>query len=271
MSTGDKKVRLDALLVERGFAESIANAGAIIMSGSVFIDGARARSAGQSISPYASIEVRGKQDFVSRGGIKLKKALDFFSISPAGKVCIDCGASTGGFTDCLLQAGAQMVYAVDVGYGQLAWSIRSDPRVVAMERTNIRFVKPEMFKFSPELAAIDVSFISLALVLPVVRQILPGNGEALCLVKPQFEAERGSVGSKGVVRDRAAHISVLEKFIADAAQSGYAVKGLTYSPVMGPEGNIEYLGWLKCSGESAPVDISAVVSESYASHMPHKE
>jgi len=183
-------------------------------------------------------------EYVSRGGQKLEKALDFFNVSIENKVCLDSGASTGGFTDCLLKRGAKLVYAIDVGYGQLAWSLRTDKRVLTMERTNIRYVTPDMLEIIPELAVIDVSFISLALVLPVIRNLLTDPADAICLIKPQFEAGKGKVGKKGVVRDPDIHKEVLDKFIENAEKSGFSVKGLTYSPVKGPKGNIEYLGWL---------------------------
>ena len=202
-------------------------------------------------------------DYVSRGGQKLEKALRYFKISPEGKVCIDCGASTGGFTDCLLQKGARLVYAVDVGYGQLAWSLRNDQRVITMERTNIRYVTPDMLGEKPELAVIDVSFISLALVLPPVRKLMPEICEVVCLIKPQFEAGRGKVGKKGVVRDPETHREVLDTFILNAEKSGFMIKGITYSPVKGPKGNIEYLGRLDSQGDSVPIDTKKVVSESH--------
>ena len=257
------KIRLDVLLAERGLAESRERAKAIIMSGGVFIDGRRADKPGMQVSRDTEIEVRSAPEYVSRGGQKLEKALMLFAISPKNKVCIDCGASTGGFTDCLLKNGARLVYAVDVGYGQLAWSIRNDPRVVVMERTNIRKATPDMFALQPELAVIDVSFISLALVLPVVRTLLNEDGETLCLIKPQFEAGRESVGKKGVVRDPQTHKTVLDAFIRHAGSSGFCVKGLTFSPIRGPEGNIEYLAWLRRTGESGGIDTAAVVAESH--------
>ena len=257
------KTRLDVLLFERGLAESRERAKAVIMSGSVFVDGNRADKPGVQVAADANVEVRGGLEYVSRGGRKLEKALKTFGVSPEGKVCVDCGASTGGFTDCLLKNGAGLVYAIDVGYGQLAWSIRTDPRVVTMERTNIRYVTPDMLEAKPELAVIDVSFISLALVLPVIRELLTQDGEAICLIKPQFEAGRDKVGKKGVVRDPRTHRSVLEAFIQDAAGLGFLVRGLTYSPVRGPEGNIEYLGWLCRQGEEGEFDVGALVTESH--------
>ncbi|MDR0491131.1 MAG: TlyA family RNA methyltransferase [Oscillospiraceae bacterium] len=257
------KIRLDILLFERGLAESRERAKAVIMSGKVFIGGIRAEKPGMKFDPYVDVDVRGGCQYVSRGGQKLEKALSFFGVSPKGKVCIDCGASTGGFTDCLLKNGAKLVYAVDVGYGQLAWSLRSDPRVVAMDRTNVRFMKPDMIEIKPSLAVIDVSFISLGLVLPAARGLLAGDGEAICLIKPQFEAGREKVGKKGVVRDPATHKEVLDTFLVNSEQSGFCAKGLSFSPVKGPEGNIEYLGWLGCSGEWRVFDTEAVVIESH--------
>ena len=203
-------------------------------------------------------------EYVSRGGQKLEKALDYFEVSPDGKVCIDCGASTGGFTDCLLKRGAKLVYAVDVGYGQLAWTLRTDERVITMERTNIRYVTPDMLEIKPELAVIDVSFISLALVLPVVRKLMADPApEAICLIKPQFEAGKGKVGKKGVVRDPETHKEVLGAFIENAEKSGFKVKDITYSPVKGPKGNIEYLGWLGNNGDSINIDINEIVKQSH--------
>jgi len=267
MAELSKKTRLDVLLTERGLAESRERAKAIIMSGNVYIGGARADKPGMQVACDTPVEVRGGPEYVSRGGLKLEKALRAFGVAPEGKVCIDCGASTGGFTDCLLKNGAQMVYAVDVGYGQLAWSIRNDPRVVTMERTNIRYVRPDMLKTKPELAVIDVSFISLSLVLPVVRELLEASGEVLCLIKPQFEAGRENVGKKGVVRDPDTHKAVLEAFIRYAEESGFAVKGITFSPVKGPEGNIEYLGYLTLAGGSKAIDTAAIVSDSHLNAM----
>ena len=238
------KTRLDVLLAERGLIESRERAKTVIMCGNVFVAGNRADKPGMQVDPGVSIDIRSVPEYVSRGGQKLEKALKVFGTSPEGKVCIDCGASTGGFADCLLKNGARLVFAVDVGYGQLAWSLRNDPRVVTMERTNIRHVTVDMFEIKPEIAAIDLSFISLSLVLPVVCGLLTDGGEALCLIKPQFEAGRGSVGKKGVVRDPETHKSVLDSFIEYSAKSGFTVKGITFSPVRGPEGNIEFLGWL---------------------------
>ncbi|MBO4831028.1 MAG: TlyA family RNA methyltransferase [Oscillospiraceae bacterium] len=258
------KKRLDVLLFEKGLCESRERAKTTIMSGVVFVDGQRADKPGTPVSEDSDIEVRGAAiEYVSRGGLKLEKALREFGVSPEGRTCIDCGASTGGFTDCLLKGGAVKVYAVDVGYGQLAWSIRSDPRVVVMERTNIRYVTPEQIPDRPTLAVIDVSFISLKLVLPVVRQILAEDGEVLCLIKPQFEAGRDKVGKKGVVREASTHVEVLRSFMQYAREAGFGVLGLTFSPIKGPEGNIEYLGYLRAGAEGRVQDAETVVEKSH--------
>jgi len=263
------KKRLDVLMFEKGLAESREKARALIMSGIVFVDGARVDKPGSQTAESAGIEVRGEQlRYVSRGGLKLEKALKVFDISPQGKVCLDCGASTGGFTDCLLQNGAARVYAIDVGYGQLAWKLRSDERVVCMERTNIRYVTPGDLPETADMAVIDVSFISLAIVLPAVKRLIKEGADVACLVKPQFEAGKDKVGKKGVVRDPEVHGEVLEKFLNDAAESGFVVKGLDYSPVRGPEGNIEYLAHLvseKQTAERVPAfDIPALVKASHS-------
>lgn len=240
-----KKERLDVLLQNKGLAESRSKAQAIIMEGLVFVAGQRVDKPGTPIDPAAEIEVRGKLcPYVSRGGLKLEKALDFFGVVPQDYVCSDSGASTGGFTDCLLQKGAKKVFAIDVGYGQLAWKIREDPRVVVMERTNIRNVTPEQIGEQLDLSVVDVSFISLKLVLPVIKSLLKPTGEVLCLIKPQFEAGKDKVGKKGVVRELSTHIEVLENFLVLADSLGFTVENLTYSPVKGPEGNIEFLGHL---------------------------
>ena len=257
------KTRLDALLVERGYAENLSTAKAIIMSGNVFVGGQKSDKPGLQIDNNADIIVREKKKFASRGGVKLEKALEYFSVSPKDRICIDCGASTGGFTDCLLKKGARLVYAVDVGYGLLEWSVRNDPRVMVMERTNVRFLTPGMFEFSPELAVIDLSFISLEIVLPVVRTILSEGSEVLCLIKPQFEADRADVGKKGVVSDSDIHTAVLGEFAHNARSSGYCVKGITFSPVKGPQGNIEFLGWLSTSGDSEEIDMRGIVAQAH--------
>lgn len=258
------KKRLDVLLFEKGLVPSRERAKATIMEGLVYINGQKADKPGENVPEDAQVEVRTNgKSFVSRGGKKIEKALGYFEIDPRGLVCMDIGASTGGFTDCLLQRGAVKVYSIDVGYGQLAWSLRQDPRVRCMERTNIRYVTPDMLEETPELAVIDVSFISLKLVLPVVAALLSEEGRAACLIKPQFEAGRGKVGKKGVVRDPAIHKEVLENFLENAHDAGFHVLGITYSPIKGPEGNIEYLGYLSKTEPEGEYDISAVIAESH--------
>jgi len=240
-----KKQRLDQLVFERGFTESRERAKTTIMSGIVYVNGQKVDKPGTPVAPDAEIEVRGNAlPYVSRGGFKLEKALKVFPVDPANKICIDCGASTGGFTDVLLKNGAAKVYAVDVGYGQLAWSIRTDPRVVCMERTNIRYVKPEDLGEPLDLSVVDVSFISLGIVLPAIKELLKENGQVLCLIKPQFEAGKEKVGKKGVVRDPAVHLEVLQNFVALAKRLEFTICDITFSPVKGPEGNIEFLGHL---------------------------
>ena len=259
-----KKERLDVLLTRMGLCDSRERAKAEIMSGSVFVNGQRADKPGMTYAEDAMIELRGTGvGFVSRGGLKLEKALSVFPVDPAGKVCMDCGASTGGFTDCLLKRGAIRVYAVDVGYGQLAWSLRTDPRVINMERTNARYLTPEDIPEKLDLAVIDVSFISLSLILPAVRDLLQPDGEIVCLIKPQFEAGRERVGKKGVVRDPAVHKDVLDSFLRTAASLGLHPVGLTWSPVRGPEGNIEYLGHLRMNDETCFFDTAALVAASH--------
>ena len=236
------KERLDVLLVSLGLAESRAKAQATIMAGEVYVNGQKADKSGMEVDITSNVEVRGSAcPYVSRGGLKLEKALKNFGVDPTGYVCSDSGASTGGFTDCLLQQGASKVFAIDVGYGQLAWKIRNDPRVVVMERTNIRYVTPEDLGQPLDLSVIDVSFISLSLVLPVVKTLLKPTGQVLCLIKPQFEAGKDKVGKKGVVRDAAVHEEVLQNFISLAKSLGFTIRNLTFSPVKGPEGNIEFL------------------------------
>ncbi len=258
------KTRLDQLVFEKNLAESREKAKALIMAGSVYVDGEKQTKPGTPVAPDAAVEVRGeKLPFVSRGGLKLQKALDVFGIDPSGYVCVDCGASTGGFTDCLLQRGAKHVYAVDVGYGQLAWSLRSDERVTVMERTNARSLTTDMFPERMDMAVMDMSFISLKLVLPAVKPLLKEAGQVVCLVKPQFEAGREKVGKKGVVRDPAVHREVLEDVLSAAEAMGFALAGLDFSPVRGPEGNIEYLAWLRTAGESVPVDCAELVRRSH--------
>lgn len=260
------KKRLDVLLVEQGYADSRTKAQAIIMSGMVYVQGQKADKPGVSYEENVSIEVRGAScPYVSRGGLKLEKALRDFHVEPKGFVCSDSGASTGGFTDCLLQQGASKVFAIDVGYGQLDWKIRSDPRVVVMERTNIRYVTPEQLGEPLDLSVIDVSFISLKIVLPVIKTLLkPGSGQVLCLIKPQFEAGKEKVGKKGVVRDPAVHKEVLDDFVALALSCGFTILGLTFSPVKGPEGNIEFLAHLTLQDKEGIVpDTGAVVQNAH--------
>ena len=240
------KKRLDVLLTERLYAETRSKAQAIIMSGNVYVNGQKADKPGMSFEETVDIEVRGAVcPYVSRGGLKLEKALRDFGVKPNGYVCSDSGASTGGFTDCLLQQGAKKVFAIDVGYGQLDWKIRSDERVVVMERTNIRYVTPEDLGEPLDLSVIDVSFIGLEIVLPTIKNLLkPECGQVLCLIKPQFEAGKENVGKKGVVRDPKIHKMVLDNFVSLVHNLGFRILGLTFSPVKGPEGNIEFLGHL---------------------------
>ena len=267
------KTRLDVLLVERGLQESRQKAQATIMSGLVFVKGQRVDKPGTAVPNDAEIEVRGNAlKYVSRGGLKLEKAMASFPIDLRDAVCGDIGASTGGFTDCMLQNGARKVYAVDVGYGQLAWSLRSDERVVCMERTNARYLTHEQIPEELDFASVDVSFISLKLVLPPLCGLLRQGGHVACLVKPQFEAGKEKVGKKGVVRDPAVHLEVLEHFLEHAKESGFTVLGLTYSPIRGPEGNIEYLGYLeKGDWQERAFDLKALVAESHETLKEHGE
>ena len=240
------KVRLDVLLVSRGLSESREKAKAVIMAGNVFVNGQREDKAGSMFDEKAEIEVRGhKLPYVSRGGLKLEKAVKSFKLSLEGKICMDVGSSTGGFTDCMLQNGARKVYAVDVGHGQLAWSLRNDERVVCMERTNIRYVTEREISEKIEFVSVDVSFISLGKVLPPVKALLAEDARLVCLIKPQFEAGREKVGKKGVVRDPAVHAEVITRVMDYAQDTGFVCLGLDFSPVKGPEGNIEYLLYLK--------------------------
>ena len=261
-----KKIRLDQLVYEQGFTESRERAKTTIMSGLVFVNGQRMDKPGTAIDPEAKIEVHGEAlPFVSRGGFKLDKALKVFPVDPAGKICIDCGASTGGFTDVLLQHDAAKVYAVDVGYGQLAWKLRTDERVVNLERCNLRYIDKEQIPDPIDLAVMDVSFISIRLVLPAVKQLLKPGADYICLIKPQFEAGREEVGKKGVVRDEGVHKRVVQEILEFAKSIGFSVQGLDFSPIKGPEGNIEYICHLK-NGEypKADIDVSAVVAASHA-------
>ena len=259
------KERLDVLLVEKGLCESRSRAQAVIMSGEVYVNGQKSDKPGTPTDVEAEIEIRGNAcPYVSRGGLKLEKALRDFGVDPTGLTCLDSGASTGGFTDCLLQNGAKQVFAIDVGYGQLAWSIRTDPRVVCMERTNIRYVTPEQLGTPVQLAGIDVSFISFRIVLPAVKALLSADGQIICLIKPQFEAGKENVGKKGVVRDPAVHQAVLNSFLQLADELQMTVCNLTFSPVKGPEGNIEFLGHLSMLPEGAVIpDTAALVTAAH--------
>lgn len=241
------KKRLDVLVYEKGYADSREKAKAIIMAGQVYVDNQKADKCGASYDEDVAIEVRGGLKYVSRGGLKLEKAMTCFSLDLRDKITMDIGASTGGFTDCMLQNGAKKVYAVDVGYGQLAWKLRTDARVVNLERTNMRSVTREQVPDPIDFFSIDVSFISLRLLLPVARKLLSDGAQAVCLIKPQFEAGRGKVGKKGVVRDPEVHVEVVEGIFNFCLQNGFDVLGLSYSPIKGPEGNIEYLIHLRIS------------------------
>ena len=262
------KKRVDLLLVERGLVESRQKAQAVIMAGQVYSGERRCDKAGMTLEEDAPLEVRGQLLYVSRGGLKLEKAMGCFPIRLTDKTAADIGASTGGFTDCMLQNGAKRVYAVDVGYGQLAWSIRSDPRVVCLERTNARYLTTRQIPEPLDFASIDVSFISLGLILPALRPLVKENAQAVCLIKPQFEAGREKVGKKGVVREPAVHLEVLEYFLELAAQAGFSVNDITFSPIKGPEGNIEYLLHLinqpgEKAGEECLPDIQGVVEAAH--------
>lgn len=262
-----KKIRLDQLVFDLGLAESRERAKTTVMSGLVFVNGQRADKPGMQVSPDVNVEVKGTAlPYVSRGGLKLEKALKVFPIDVKDKVCIDCGASTGGFTDVLLKNGAAKVYSVDVGYGQLAWSLRNDERVVNMERTNIRYISSELIPEPLDICVMDLSFISVKLVLPAVCALLKDNAQLVCLIKPQFEAGREEVGKKGVVRDKAVHLSVIESVLSFAPTVGMTVMGLDFSPIKGPEGNREYLCYMKKGVQEAdPIDVAAIVEASHES------
>lgn len=261
------KIRLDTAVFEAGLADSREKAKAMIMEGIVFVNNQKEDKPGTQIRQDAKIEVRGeKLPFASRGGLKLDKAVKVFGIDLKDKICMDVGASHGGFTDCMLQNGAEKVYSVDVGYGQLVWKLRNDPRVINMERTNIRYVTPEQIDDLLDFASVDVSFISLSLVVPVVRQLLKDGGEIMCLIKPQFEAGKGKVGKKGVVREPEIHCEVIRKIIDLMYENKFRIIGLDYSPIKGPEGNIEYLIYAaKDDGaEQFEYDIKQLVAESHS-------
>ena len=257
------KERLDVLLVKRGLAPSREKAKTMIMEGNVFVNNNREDKAGSTFAEDAPIEIHGNTlKYVSRGGLKLEKAMNEFDVSLSGKVCMDVGASTGGFTDCMLQNGGVKVYSIDVGYGQLDWKLRNDPRVICMEKTNIRYVVPEDIQERPAFSSIDVSFISLTKVLLPVRNLLTEDGEIVCLIKPQFEAGKEKVGKKGVVREKSTHKEVLDNFVALADELQFKILGLTFSPVKGPEGNIEFLGHLTLDNVAGIRPDTALVVES---------
>lgn len=262
-----ERSRLDVAVCERGLAPSREKARALIMAGQVYVNDGKSTKSGQPVKPQDVIEVRGDQNpFVSRGGLKLLKAAEQFSIQLTGCVCLDIGASTGGFTDCMLSFGAKTVYAIDVGYGQLAWKLRTDERVVNMERTNFRHVTPGDIGEPADFASVDVSFISLKLILPGLKQLLKEDGYAVCLIKPQFEAGREKVGKKGVVRDAATHVEVINEVITVALDNGFGVLGLDFSPIKGPQGNIEYLMYIKKHASptlSADITIDDLVARAH--------
>ena len=265
------KERLDVLLVDQGLATSREKAKTVIMAGDVFVNGQREDKAGTMFDPEkVKIEVRGAQlKYVSRGGLKLEKAISCFELKLEGFTCMDIGASTGGFTDCMLQNGAVKVYSIDVGHGQLAWSLRNDDRVVCMEKTNFRYVTPQDIGCEPDFASVDVSFISLTKILEPAIRIIRDHARMVCLIKPQFEAGREEVGKKGVVRDKKVHEAVIEKVILYAESIGFKILGLDYSPIKGPEGNIEYLLYIEkvktCepAGEAISVDIAGTVENAH--------
>ena len=264
-----EKIRLDTAVFEAGLADSREKAKAMIMEGIVFVNNQKEDKPGTQIRSGDKIEVRGeKLPFASRGGLKLDKAVKVFGIGLKEKICMDVGASHGGFTDCMLQNGAEKVYSVDVGYGQLVWKLRNDPRVVNMERTNIRYVTPEQIPDKLDFASVDVSFISLSLVVPVVRELLKDGGEIMCLIKPQFEAGKGKVGKKGVVREPEIHCEVIRKIIDLMNQHQFRILGLDFSPIKGPEGNIEYLIYAVKDNAAPPFtgfDVERLVADSHSS------
>ena len=260
------KIRLDQYLCQHGLAQSRERAKALIMAGIVFVNEEKSDKPGNMIDEQAHVEVRGHDiGYVSRGGLKLEKAMQVFPVSPSEKVCMDIGASTGGFTDCMLQNGAKKVYAVDVGYGQLAWKLRCDERVKNMERPNIRHVTPEMLEEPVEFFSVDVSFISLKHIFPVAAAVTTADAQGVCLVKPQFEAGKEKVGKKGVVREAQTHREVLHQAISYALENGFSVLGLDHSPIKGPEGNIEFLMYVKKQGDAQPSqeEIALVVEQAH--------
>ncbi|MEA4933238.1 MAG: TlyA family RNA methyltransferase [Lawsonibacter sp.] len=259
-------MRLDVAMVEQGLAESRQKAQAIIMAGQVYVGGQKVDKAGTPVRETDPIEIHGKTlRYVSRGGLKLEKAMACWPIRLEGAVCADIGASTGGFTDCMLQNGAEKVYAVDVGYNQLDWRLRTHPKVVCMERTNARYLTGEQIREPLDFFSVDVSFISLNLILPALRPLIKAGGEGVCLIKPQFEAGKDKVGKKGVVRDPQVHLEVLEQFLLHAAHAEFSVKDITFSPIKGPEGNLEYLGYLSSvEGLDYQGDLKALVDQSHS-------
>ena len=260
------KIRLDQYLCQHGLVQSRERAKALIMAGIVFVNEEKSDKPGNMIDEQAHVEVRGHDiGYVSRGGLKLEKAMQVFPVSPSEKVCMDIGASTGGFTDCMLQNGAKKVYAVDVGYGQLAWKLRCDERVKNMERTNIRHVTPEMLEEPVEFFSVDVSFISLKHIFPAAAAVTTADAQGVCLVKPQFEAGKEKVGKKGVVREAQTHREVLHQAISYALENGFSVLGLDHSPIKGPEGNIEFLMYVKKQGDAQPSqeEIALVVEQAH--------
>lgn len=260
------KERIDKILTDTGYAETKSKAQGLILAGHVKVNGEKITKASQTFDTTKELNIEViTLPFVSRGGLKLDKAVKSFGIDLKDKICLDAGASTGGFTDCMLQNGAARVYSVDVGYGQLDWKLRNNPRVICLEKTNARYLSPELITETIDFVSIDVSFISLTLILGAVKSVLAPDGEIVCLIKPQFEAGREKVGKKGVVRDPAVHREVIDKITGFSRQEGFSLLGLTYSPVKGPEGNIEYLLYLgNNSGEDAAFDIRSIVSEAHA-------
>lgn len=264
------KQRIDILLVEKGLVTSRERAQSEIMAGNVLVAGQRVDKAGEKFDTNVEIEVKGQAiPYVSRGGLKLEKAINAFGINLCDKICMDVGASTGGFTDCMLKNGAKKVYAIDVGYGQLAWSLRQDPRVVCMERTNIRYVEASQIEEQLDFCSIDVSFISLTKVLPAVKKLIRDDGKVVCLIKPQFEAGREKVGKKGVVRDKVVHIEVINSIVNWALAEQFVILGLDFSPIKGPEGNIEYLLYITKDSKrvqefDAEKEINNVIERSYS-------
>ena len=263
-----EKLRLDTAVFEAGYAESREKAKALIMAGLVYVNNQKSDKPGTTVKPDDVIEFRGAAPkYVSRGGLKLEKAVENFGFSLADSICADIGASTGGFSDCMLQNGAKKVYAIDVGYGQLAWKLRTDERVVNLERTNFRYVTKEQIPDELDFCSVDVSFISLSLIIPVMKTIMKQGAQAVCLIKPQFEAGKEKVGKKGVVRDPEVHIEVIQKVLAVAADNGFSVLNLDYSPIKGPEGNIEYLVHIINAEQAAEAEINpnAVVQAAHSS------